>query len=225
MQYKFDSWQDLFSSIEKKEYFSEIKTFVEKEYKEFTCYPPKELIFNAFKQCNREDLKVVIIGQDPYHEPNQAMGLCFSVPEGIKIPPSLKNIIREIEDEYNVVNFDNSGDLTYLANQGCLLLNALLSVREHEPMSHNIKQYSLFLKDVLQYINKIDRPIVFMLWGGPARKLKKFLNNPNHLILEANHPSPLSANRGGWFGCNHFKIANKFLLENNVETIEWLKKY
>lgn len=225
MQYKFDSWQDLFSSIEKKEYFSEIKTFVEKEYNEFICYPPKELIFNAFKQCNKDDLKVVIIGQDPYHEPNQAMGLCFSVPEGVKIPPSLKNIIREIEDEYNVVNFDNNGDLTYLANQGCLLLNALLSVREHEPMSHNIKQYSLFLKDVLQYINNIDRPIVFMLWGGPARKLKKFLNNPNHLILEANHPSPLSANRGGWFGCNHFKIANKFLLKNNVETIEWLKKY
>lgn len=225
MQYKFDSWQELFSCIEKKEYFSEIKTFIEKEYNEFTCYPPKELIFNAFKQCNKEDLKVVIIGQDPYHEPNQAMGLCFSVPEGVKIPPSLKNIIREIEDEYNVVNFDNSGDLTYLANQGCLLLNALLSVREHEPMSHNIKQYSLFLKDVLEYINNIDRPIVFMLWGGPARKLKRFLNNPNHLILEANHPSPLSANRGGWFGCNHFKIANKFLLENNVKTIEWLKKY
>ena len=225
MQYKFNSWQDLFSSIEKKDYFSEIKTFVEKEYNEFICYPPKELIFNAFKQCNKDDLKVVIIGQDPYHEPNQAMGLCFSVPEGVKIPPSLKNIIREIEDEYNVVNFANSGDLTYLANQGCLLLNALLTVREHEPMSHNIKQYSLFLKDVLQYINNIDRPIVFMLWGGPARKLKRFLNNPNHLILEANHPSPLSANRGGWFGCNHFKIANKFLLENNVETIEWLKKY
>ena len=225
MQYKFDSWQDLFSCIEKKEYFSEIKTFIEKEYNEFTCYPPKDLIFNAFKQCNKEDLKVVIIGQDPYHEPNQAMGLCFSVPEGVKIPPSLKNIICEIEDEYNVVNFDNSGDLTYLANQGCLLLNALLSVREHEPMSHNIKQYSLFLKDVLQYINKIDRPLVFMLWGGPARKLKRFLNNSNHLILEANHPSPLSANRGGWFGCNHFKIANKFLLENNVKTIEWLKKY
>lgn len=225
MQYKFNSWQDLFSSIEKKDYFSEIKTFVEKEYNEFICYPPKELIFNAFKQCNKDDLKVVIIGQDPYHEPNQAMGLCFSVPEGVKIPPSLKNIIREIEDEYNVVNFTNSGDLTYLANQGCLLLNALLTVREHEPMSHNIKQYSLFLKDVLQYINNIDRPIVFMLWGGPARKLKKFLNNPNHLILEANHPSPLSANRGGWFGCNHFKIANKFLLENNGETIEWLEKY
>ena len=149
-------WQDLFSNIEKKEYFSEIKTFIEKEYNEFTCYPPKDLIFNAFKQCKKEDLKVVIIGQDPYHEPNQAMGLCFSVPEGVKIPPSLKNIIREIEDEYNVVNFDNSGDLTYLANQGCLLLNALLSVREHEPMSHNIKQYSLFLKDVLQYL-KFDQ--------------------------------------------------------------------
>lgn len=225
MQYNFNSWQDLFSKFEKKEYFSEIKTFIEKEYNNFVCYPPKELIFNAFKQCNEENLKVVIIGQDPYHEPNQAMGLCFSVPDGVKIPPSLKNIIREIEDEYNIVNFNNSGDLTYLAKQGCLLLNALLTVREHEPMSHNIKQYSLFLQDVLQYINNIDKPIVFMLWGGPARKLKKYLNNPKHLILEANHPSPLSANRGGWFGCDHFKIANKFLLENHIETIDWIKKY
>ena len=223
MENNFYSWSGLYEVVKDKAYFRDMLNFIEAEYNSFTCYPPKELIFNAFRLCKQENLKVVIIGQDPYHEPNQAMGLSFSVPEGVKIPPSLKNIIREIEDEYNTINFNTCGDLTYLADQGCLLLNALLSVREHEPMSHNIKEYTLFLKDVLEYINSLDYPIVFMLWGGPARKLKKYLNNPKHLILEANHPSPLSANRGGWFGCNHFKLANKFLLENNVEEISWIK--
>lgn len=218
------SWNDVLNVIKNKPYGQVLFDFIDKEYSEHVCYPPKELLFNAFNLTPLDKVKVVIVGQDPYHEPGQAMGLCFSVPDGIKLPPSLKNIVKEIENEYNITMELNSGDLTYLAKQGILMLNAYLSVRAHEAMSHNIKEYSLFFKDILSAIDEIDSPIVFMLWGGPARKLKKYITNPNRLILEANHPSPLSANRGGWFGNNHFIKCNEYLRENGLEEICWYKK-
>lgn len=218
------SWNDVLNVIKNKPYGQVLFDFIDKEYSEHVCYPPKELLFNAFNLTPLDKVKVVIVGQDPYHEPGQAMGLCFSVPDGIKLPPSLKNIVKEIENEYNITMELNSGDLTYLAKQGILMLNAYLSVRAHEAMSHNIKEYSLFFKDILSAIDEIDSPIVFMLWGGPAKKLKKYITNPNRLILEANHPSPLSANRGGWFGNNHFIKCNEYLRENGLEEICWYKK-
>lgn len=216
-----NSWEQLFDSLSKKEYYQKLMSFVDDEYAKHICYPSKDKLFNAFKLTPLKEVKVVVIGQDPYHEPNQAMGLAFSVINGIKIPPSLKNIYKEIEDEYNCLMNYQDTDLTYLAKQGVLLINAILSVREHSPMSHNIPEYKMLLKDILEELNNSDSPIVFMLWGGPSRKLKSYLTNPNHLILEANHPSPLSANRGGWFGCNHFKLANEFLSSHSLEEIKW----
>lgn len=217
------SWDELFNQIKEEEYGKRLFSFLDEQYQNHICYPPKELLFNAFNLCLLNEVKVVIIGQDPYHEPGQAMGLAFSVPEGIKIPPSLVNIYKEIENQYQTKLDFTNGDLTYLAKQGILMLNAFLSVRAHEPLSHNIKEYTLFFKDVLKCIDSIDRPIVFLLWGGNARKLKKFITNPNRLILEANHPSPLSANRGGWFNNNHFLDTNKYLKENGLKEINWIR--
>lgn len=219
------TWKEFFIEIKNKDYSVNLHKFLDEEYKEHICYPPRKLLFNAFDHTDLKDVKVVIVGQDPYHEEGQAMGMSFSVPFGISVPPSLINIYKEIEKEYGYkMNYSN-GDLTYLANQGVLLLNAILSVRAHLPLSHNIKEYKLFLSDVLSTLNKQDRPIVFLLWGGSARKLKSELNNPNHLILESVHPSPLSANRGGWFGNNHFKMTNEFLKKNNLEEINWNNNY
>ena len=218
------TWNEVINAIKNRPYGRYLFDFVEEEYSKNVCYPPKELLFNAFNLTPLEEVKVVIIGQDPYHEPGQAMGLCFSVPEGVKLPPSLKNIIKEIENEYHTPIDMKNGDLTYLAKQGVLMLNAFLSVRAHEAMSHNIKEYSLFLKDILLEIDSLDTPVVFMLWGGPARKLKKYIHNNNRLVLEANHPSPLSANRGGWFGCNHFIKCNEYLEKHNLVKIDWYRK-
>lgn len=217
------SWYDFFNELEQKEYYKDLKVFLKKEYSTYTCYPRQQDMFLAFRLTTLQSLKVVIIGQDPYHEEGQAMGLAFSVPYGIKVPPSLVNIYKEIELEYNCkINKDN-GDLTYLAHQGVLLLNAYLSVRKGEPLSHKCKGYESFLKDAVEYIDKNTNYVVFMLWGGFAKKIKKYIKNPTHLILEANHPSPLSANRGGWFGCNHFKLANEYLAKNNINQIDWRK--
>lgn len=221
---KVTSWKELFENIKAKDYGRRLFDFIETEYKNHVCYPPKELLFNAFHLTPINEVKVVIVGQDPYHEPNQAMGLCFSVPEGVKVPPSLLNIYKEISIEYNRSIDLTNGDLTYLAKQGILMLNAYLSVRAHEPLSHNIKEYDMFFKDVLENIDQIDRPIVFLLWGGPARKLKKYITNKNRLILEANHPSPLSANRGGWFNNNHFLKTNEYLKANGIKEINWFRE-
>ncbi len=218
------TWSEFFQEIQNEDYSISLHKFLDEEYANNVCYPPRDLLFNAFKLTPLKKVKVVIIGQDPYHEPNQAMGLSFSVPKGVKVPPSLINIYKEIYDEYQIPLDFTSGDLTYLASQGVLLLNSILSVRAHEPLSHNIKEYDLFFKDVLEVLDKQYRPIVFMLWGGPARKFKKYLNNPTHLILESVHPSPLSANRGGWFKNNHFKLANEYLIKNNLSPIDWSKQ-
>jgi len=217
------TWTEFFQSIQDKEYCINLHKFLDREYESNICYPPRKLLFNAFKLTPLDKVKVVIIGQDPYHEPGQAMGLSFSVPETVKVPPSLINIYKEIADEYDTTIDMSSGDLTYLAKQGVLLLNSILSVRAHQPMSHNIKEYEMFFNDVLEVLDKQNHPIVFMLWGNSARKLKKLLHNPSHLILESVHPSPLAANHGGWFKNNHFRLANEYLKKNKVKPVDWIR--
>ena len=217
------SWSEFFKIIQEKDYSKSLHKFLDLEYGSYICYPPRELLFNAFKLTPLSEVKVVIIGQDPYHEPGQAMGLSFSVPQSIDVPPSLINIYKEISREYNVKVDMTNGDLTYLAKQGVLLLNSILSVRAHQAMSHNIKEYELFFFDVLTLLSSLHQPIVYLLWGNSARKFKKYLFNPSQLILESVHPSPLSANRGGWFGNDHFKKTNEYLRKNGVKEIKWMR--
>ncbi|HHT67031.1 MAG TPA: uracil-DNA glycosylase [Erysipelotrichaceae bacterium] len=221
MNEKISSWNEFFIELQNEDFCIKLNKFLNEEYRNNICYPPRELMFNAFRLTPLDKVKVVIVGQDPYHEPGQAMGLSFSVPQGIRVPPSLINIYKEIAEEYNCkMNFD-SGDLTYLAKQGVLLLNSILSVRAHQAMSHDIDEYKMFLARVLKVLDEQQNPMVFLLWGASARRLKVYLNNPKHLILESVHPSPLAANRGGWFGNNHFIKTNEFLKQNGLEEIEW----
>ena len=217
------SWKDFFEKEKEKAYFRKLEEFLDNEYKNKVIYPPRDLVFNAFSLCPLDKIKVVIIGQDPYHEPGQAMGLSFSVPSTCKVPPSLKNIYKEIEDDCNEIFFNKDGDLTYLANQGVLLLNSILTVEQGKPLSHNIKEYDELYHNILKELDELDYPFVFMLWGGNAKKQSVYLKNPKHLVLCANHPSPLSANRGGFFGCKHFSKANQFLTQNGIEPITWTK--
>ena len=217
------SWKDFFEKEKEKAYFRKLEEFLDNEYKNKVIYPPRDLVFNAFSLCPLDKIKVVIIGQDPYHEPGQAMGLSFSVPSTCKVPPSLKNIYKEIEDDCNEIFFNKDGDLTYLANQGVLLLNSILTVEQGKPLSHNIKEYEELYHNILKELDALDYPLVFMLWGGNAKKQSVYLKNPKHLVLCANHPSPLSANRGGFFGCKHFSKANQFLTQNGIEPITWTK--
>lgn len=221
MDYIAKSWNEFFKKLQNEDFCIKLNEFLNKEYDSYTCYPPRNLLFNAFRLTPLDKVKVVIIGQDPYHEPNQAMGLSFSVPKGVKVPPSLVNIYKEIAQEYNCKMDFSSGDLTYLANQGVLLLNSILSVRAHQALSHNIDEYKEFLTRVLELLDQQTQPMVFLLWGGPARKLKGCLHNPSHLILECIHPSPLAANHGGWFGNNHFKKTNQYLVEKGEKGINW----
>lgn len=215
-----DSWKEFFNKVRESDYSKSLHAFLDYEYSHYVVYPPRGLMFNAFRLTNVENLKVVIIGQDPYHEPGQAMGLCFSVPTGTKLPPSLINIYKEIEDDLGI-KMRNDGDLTYLAKQGVFLINAYLSVRRAEPLSHRKEEYDLFMIDLMKYLNNLNQPIVFMMWGSFAQKYEKYLTNPNHLILKSVHPSPLSANRGGWFGKKQFSKANKFLLDKGLTPIDW----
>ena len=217
------SWKDFFEKEKGKAYFRKLEEFLDNEYKNKVIYPPRDLVFNAFSLCPLDKIKVVIIGQDPYHEPEQAMGLSFSVPSTCKVPPSLKNIYKEIEADCNEIFFNKDGDLTYLANQGVLLLNSILTVEQGKPLSHNIKEYEELYHNILKELDELDYPLVFMLWGGNAKKQSVYLKNPKHLVLCANHPSPLSANRGGFFGCKHFSKANQFLIQNGIEPIIWTK--
>ena len=217
------SWKDFFEKEKEKAYFRKLEEFLDNEYKNKVIYPPRDLVFNAFSLCPLDKIKVVIIGQDPYHEPGQAMGLSFSVPSTCKVPPSLKNIYKEIEDDCNEIFFNKDGDLTYLANQGVLLLNSILTVEQGKPLSHNIKEYDELYHNILKELDELDYPLVFMLWGGNAKKQSVYLKNPKHLVLCANHPSPLSANRGGFFGCKHFSKANQFLIQNGIDPIIWTK--
>lgn len=216
-----NSWSTFFETENEKPYFQDLINSVEKEYQNQVCFPPKEFIFNAFKSCDFKDLKVVIIGQDPYHGEGEANGLCFSVNDGVKIPPSLKNIFAEINTENNHVFSPTSGNLEHWANQGVLLLNASLTVRKDNANSHKHLKWNIFTDAVIEYISNNSENTVFLLWGSFAHKKGSKINREKHLVLETGHPSPLSANRGFWFGNNHFKLTNDYLKKMNLKEIEW----
>ena len=214
-----NDWLEPLSSELRKEYYSQLYNFVKDEYSKTVVYPPAEDIFNAFHFTPLKDVKVLLLGQDPYHNEHQAHGLSFSVQPGQDIPPSLVNIYKELHDDLGCY-IPNNGYLKKWADQGVLLLNTVLTVRAHQANSHQGHGWEQFTDAVIQAVNAQDRPIVYMLWGAPARRKKAMLTNPKHLILEAPHPSPLSAYRG-FFGCKHFSKANEFLKASGVEPIDW----
>lgn len=214
------SWKPYLDNEFKKSYFLDLIEFIESEYKNGTCYPPESQIFSAFNKCKFQDVKVVIIGQDPYHGTGQANGLCFSVQDGVNHPPSLKNIFKEIESDLKIP-YPESGDLLRWANQGVLLLNATLTVRENEAGSHQKKGWEVFTDTVIKMISDKKENIVFLLWGGFAKKKAKLIDGNKHQILTSGHPSPLSANRGYWFGNSNFRDANAYLLAKKTEPIAW----
>ena len=218
---KNQSWNNQLNQEFQKPYFLELMQQVEQEYATTTCFPPKELIFNAFEQFDFEETKVVIIGQDPYHGTGEANGLCFSVNDGVAIPPSLKNIFTEINSEYDRILFPTSGNLERWSKQGVLLLNAGLTVRKDAANSHKHLKWNLFTDAVIQLLNDNCTHLVFLLWGSFAHKKGKMITREKHLVLETGHPSPLSANRGFWFGNNNFKLTNEYLLNNEKKEIEW----
>ncbi len=213
------SWQTQLQSEFEKPYFEELTQFVRTEYQTTTVYPSGSLIFNAFEQCPFDKVKVVILGQDPYHEPGQAHGLCFSVQEGVKFPPSLMNILKEIQTDLNKP-YPKSGDLTRWAQQGVLLLNATLTVRAHQAGSHQNKGWERFTDAVIHRLAEQKEGLVFILWGAYAQRKGEFIHNAKHLVLKSVHPSPLSAHRG-FFGNHHFSRANEYLEKNGSIPIEW----
>lgn len=214
-----NDWLEPLSKEFVKPYYKELYNFIKDEYSKCVVYPPSEEIFSAFHLTPLSKVKVVVIGQDPYHEPGQAHGLSFSVKPGIDIPPSLVNIYKELSEDVGTY-IPNNGYLVKWAKQGVLMLNALLTVRAHNAFSHKGKGWEEFTDAAIKALNEVDRPIVFLLWGKPAQMKADILNNPKHLILKAPHPSPLSAYRG-FFGCKHFSQANEFLKENGIEPIDW----
>jgi len=221
MQVKIaDSWKNILQNEFEKPYFNNLLEFVNQEYSNQTCYPKAFDIFAAFDFCSLNDLKVVIIGQDPYHGPNQANGLCFSVKDGIAHPPSLQNIFKEIATDLNQ-EIPQSGNLEKWAKQGVLLLNATLTVRAHEAGSHQKQGWETFTDEVIKQISTEKENIVFLLWGGFAKKKVKLIDKKKHHILESGHPSPLSANRGYWFGNEHFSKTNTFLKSIHKKEIVW----
>ena len=214
-----NDWLEPLSSEFRKGYYSQLYNFVKDEYSKTVVYPPAEDIFNAFHFTPLKDVKVLLLGQDPYHNEHQAHGLSFSVQPGQDIPPSLVNIYKELHDDLGCY-IPNNGYLKKWADQGVLLLNTVLTVRAHQANSHQGHGWEQFTDAVIQAVNAQDRPIVYMLWGAPARRKKAMLTNPKHLILEAPHPSPLSAYRG-FLGCKHFSKANEFLKASGLEPIDW----
>lgn len=203
----------------RKDYYRKLYTFVKEEYSKTVVYPPADEIFNAFHFTPLSKVKVLLLGQDPYHNVNQAHGLSFSVKPGNEIPPSLQNIYKELQDDLGCY-VPNNGYLKKWADQGVLLLNTVLTVRAHQANSHQNQGWEMFTDAVIQAVNAQDRPIVYLLWGAPAGKKAAMLNNPKHLVLKAPHPSPLSAYRG-FFGCKHFSKCNEFLEQNGIEPIDW----
>ncbi len=203
----------------KKPYYRELYNFIKEEYSKYVIYPPSEDIFNALKYTPINKVKVVLLGQDPYHEPGQAHGLSFSVKPGVKIPPSLVNMYKELNSEYGYP-IPDSGYLVKWAEQGVLLMNTVLTVRAGVANSHKNKGWENFTDAVIRAVNTQDRPIVYFLWGSNARAKKSLITNEKHLVLETVHPSPLSA-YNGFFGCNHFKLCNEFLEKNGVSPIDW----
>lgn len=213
------NWYEILKPEFEKEYFKKLQDWLNCEYAEHTIFPPYNQIFNALNQVKYNDVKVVIIGQDPYHEIGQAMGMSFSVPDGVVLPPSLKNIYKEIESEFGIT-CQKTGDLTRWAKQGVLLLNAVLTVRQGQANSHKGKGWENITAEIIKKLNERQTPIVFLLWGKNAQEFKKYITNKNHYILKSAHPSPLSA-YNGFFGNNHFKKCNEILLEHNMRPIIW----
>jgi len=214
-----DSWKSHLESEFKKEYFKELVEFVRDEYTHHKIYPPGSKIFNAFAHCTFEQVKVVIVGQDPYHGKGQANGLCFSVNEGVKQPPSLQNIFKEIQDDLGKP-IPSSGNLERWADQGVLLLNATLTVRERNAGSHQGKGWELFTNKVLELVSKEKKNVVFILWGAYAQRKGDVVDHEKHLILKSAHPSPFSAHNG-FFGCKHFSKTNQYLTKVGLTTIDW----
>lgn len=214
-------WYD-FNEREKQEnYYINLSHFIDDAYAKTTCFPPKDKILNALNLTPYEQTKVVILGQDPYHGINQAMGLSFSVPNNEKIPPSLVNIYKELHAEYgDDFMIPSSGNLTSWANQGVLLLNSVLTVQAHNPGSHAGHGWETYTDRILLELNEKATPVVFLLWGNYARQKKVLISNPMHYVLEATHPSPFSAGKG-FFGCNHFRKCNEFLTNHNMKPINW----
>ena len=214
------TWKEVLVDYLNSEKYHELERKVVAEYKTHQVFPPKNLIYSALKLTPYEDVKVVIIGQDPYHDDGQAMGLSFSVPDNIKIPPSLQNIYKELASEFGC-NIPRSGNLTGWAKQGVLLLNTVLTVRAHQPASHKNIGWEDCTDEIIKAINKKEIPVVFMLWGNFAKQKAKLITNPKHLILTSGHPSPLSCRY--FFGNNHFQKCNEFLVENRISPIQWIE--
>ena len=221
MQVKIhSSWEKVLQTEFESTYFKKLISFVKSEYRKSECFPAGSLIFNAFDSCSFDKIKVVILGQDPYHGIGQADGLCFSVQDGSPHPPSLQNIFKEIFEDLSIP-IPNSGNLENWAKQGVLLLNSTLTVQAHQAGSHQKRGWETFTDMVIQIISKKKEDIVFMLWGGYARQKERYINKSKHLILRSGHPSPLSANRGYWFGNKHFSKCNEYLKKKGKQEIDW----
>lgn len=214
-----NSWDILLKDEFQKPYYLNLRKFLVSEYRTQKIYPHMDNIFNALKYTDYQDVKVVILGQDPYHQPNQAHGLCFSVQKGVNPPPSLQNMYKEIHAEYGYP-IPPHGELTYWAKQGVLMMNTVLTVRESQPNSHKGMGWEIFTDNVISLLNQRPEPMVFLLWGANARAKTKLITNPNHLVLQSAHPSPLSA-YNGFFGNGHFKKANEFLKSKGLTEIDW----
>jgi uracil-DNA glycosylase len=214
-----NDWNELLKDEFRKRYYAELREFLKKEYQSFSIFPDVNDIFNALKLTSYAGIKAVILGQDPYHEPGQAHGLCFSVKQGVRRPPSLENIFKELTDDTGVIPPPH-GELTAWAKDGVLLLNTVLTVRQGAANSHRGRGWEIFTDKVIELLNEREKPIVFILWGMNARNKSKLLTNPVHKVLTSAHPSPLSA-YNGFFGCRHFSKANIFLEENGQEPVNW----
>ena len=214
-----NNWDKILEKEYQKDYFKEIIKYITTEYKNKTVYPKENEVFNAFRYTDYNNVKVVILGQDPYHGPNQAEGLSFSVSNEVKKPPSLINIFKELESDLKIP-FPEANSLKPWAKQGVLLLNAVLTVEEHKPTSHSGIGWEAFTDEVIKILNEKEEPIVFILWGAYARKKKELITNKKHLVIESAHPSPFSA-RNGFFGSKPFSKTNEFLKKNNIKEIDW----
>ena len=214
-----NKWDPELKEEFQKDYYLRLRAFLKEEYQTKVIYPSMYDIFNALKYADYDDIKVVIIGQDPYHEPNQAHGLAFSVRDGVQFPASLNNIFKELHNDIGMP-IPKSGDLTKWAKQGVLLLNSVLTVRAHQAGSHRGYGWEEFTTEIIKKLNKRDKPVIFVLWGNDAKKKEEYITNPQHYILKSAHPSPLSA-YNGFFGCRHFSKINEILRNNNEKEIDW----
>lgn len=218
---KFESWQHFFEQEKGTLYFQNILRYVENARKSTNVFPSREQVFYAFDRTDLKTTKVVILGQDPYHQQGQAMGLAFSVNPLIKLPPSLVNIYKEIENDTGAKMDFANGDLSYLSKQGVLLFNPIFTVEENHPLSHDIPEYKQLTTRIFEVLSSLEQPLVYILWGTKAQKWEKYIKNKNALVIKTNHPSPLSANRGGFFGKQTFSKTNQYLLDHGLLPIRW----